>query len=159
LIPQLPDPKLIEAVFQALKEAYSKLQKLGVEHGNIKASNVFVDHCHAKHNYKSRVLLADACFFNQGAIKNFKTATFTDDNFGFANLMHLLVCGLYICFMPNGKALFHSKVKNSLYFKDIRRLLDGKKLKLAKEPKNASIITDACPSMMEQFPHYMPFAH
>jgi hypothetical protein len=43
--------------------------------------------------------------------------------------MHLLVCGLQICFLPSGKALFHSKVKNSLYFKDIRDLLDGKILK------------------------------
>jgi len=64
--------------------------------------------------------------------------------------MHLLACGLYICFTPTGKALFHQKVKNSAYFKDIKRLLDGKQLK----PKKESAISDVCPSMTEQFPHF-----
>jgi hypothetical protein len=79
---------------------------------------------------------------------------FTPDYVAIANIMHLLVCGLHICYLPSGKALFHSKVKNSVYFADIKRLLDGKPL-LNKTPVNA---LDLCPSMSEQFPHYNTLA-
>jgi hypothetical protein len=161
MIPIQPDPKLTEAIFNAIREVVITLQQNQIGHGNIKASNVFVEHSSVKMNYRARVLLSDPSFLQpsesdeaQGKNLTGSAGVYTPDNLGFANLMHLLVCGLYICYMPSGKALFHSKVKNSVYFRDIRHLLDNKPLK----PNNLSLMQQQeqlCPSQMEQFPHFI----
>lgn len=129
LISSAQDRKLIDSLFLAIRELAEVLEKSQIEHGNIKATNVFVEHSSGKNNYRVRLVLSDPCFFTSNAVEDTSKSMYTQDNIGLANLMHLLVCGLYICFLPSGKALFHSKVKNSGYFKDIRHLLDGRSLK------------------------------
>ena len=85
-------------------------------HGNLKASNLFIEHSSAKESYKPRFLVTDPCYFTPNTLQAQPSAFYTPDNIAIADLMHLLVCGLHICFLPQGKALFHSKVKNSVYF-------------------------------------------
>ena len=78
-------------------------------HGNIKASNIFVEYSGQNNNYAPSIIFSDRASIMKA----------TDDNKSLANIIHELVCGLKINSLPSGKLLYHFKVKNSQYFKYI----------------------------------------
>lgn len=47
----------------------------------------------------------------------------TNDYFAIANVIHELISGVRIHKLPNGKLMYHAKVKNSAFFRHVEQLV------------------------------------
>ena len=84
-IPTITERHTTNCVFQAIKDLARDLDSLELTHGNLNATNVFVENLGSKDHFRAKLLLSDP-HFTQSEGQN--------DALGLANLMHLLVCGL-----------------------------------------------------------------
>lgn len=66
-------------------------------HGNIKASNIFIESSGQNANYEPIVILSDRVTMSQP----------TNDQFAFANVIHELVSGMRIICFDNDRILYH----------------------------------------------------
>ena len=82
-------------------------------HGNIKATNIFIENAGQNTNYEPVIIFSDRVTLSQP----------TNDQFALANVIHELICGMRINRLDNGKLLLHAKVKNSPYFRHVENLV------------------------------------
>ena len=109
--------KAILAAEQELSQLFRKSQSLDNKdpapvaniHGNIKASNIFIENAGQNASYEPVIIFSDQASLSQP----------TNDSFAIANVIHELISGMRINLHQNGKWIYHYRVKNSPYFRHI----------------------------------------